>query len=407
VNDYKGVPYVDHPSRPRQAVERKGAALCLSGGGFRAALFHLGALRRLNELGVLGQIRTISSVSGGSIFAAHLARVTLKLKVWPILPECWREKVSMPFLEFASRDIRTSICFSKYYPWNLVRPGMRWLQQKYREELTGDLMLAALPDHPRFLFCATDLRFGDTWTFSKKEVKSYYGDRHYEHGTADFPVAQAVAASSCFPPVFGPMRLAIGPSDKPDEAYVRLSDGGVRDNMGVDPVWDDHEYVIVSDGGTPFRFDENALIFPSLRRALDTAQHQSSAVRKRWLVSEFKDRKIRGTYWGIASAGDAYKIEPYTYSRRLAETVLARIRTDLDHFTSAECEILENHGYLLADVASQKYLKNLIVKEAELNIPHSEWFPPACTEKDICDALRSSYSMLSPRRLASRLRSAH
>lgn len=33
---------------PRPKPERRGVALCLSGGGFRAALFHLGAMRRLN-----------------------------------------------------------------------------------------------------------------------------------------------------------------------------------------------------------------------------------------------------------------------------------------------------------------------------------------------------------------------
>jgi len=45
-------------------------ALCLSGGGFRAALFHLGAFRRLNELGILSTVDSIASVSGGSILAA-------------------------------------------------------------------------------------------------------------------------------------------------------------------------------------------------------------------------------------------------------------------------------------------------------------------------------------------------
>lgn len=44
-------------------VQRKGIGLSLSGGGFRATLFHLGAIRRLSELGVLKQITTISSVS--------------------------------------------------------------------------------------------------------------------------------------------------------------------------------------------------------------------------------------------------------------------------------------------------------------------------------------------------------
>jgi NTE family protein len=50
-----------------------GVALCLSGGGYRAMLFHLGALWRLNELGWLAKLDRISSVSGGSITAATLA----------------------------------------------------------------------------------------------------------------------------------------------------------------------------------------------------------------------------------------------------------------------------------------------------------------------------------------------
>ena len=41
--------------------------VCLSGGGFRATLFHVGALKRLNELGLLKNVDTFSSVSGGSI----------------------------------------------------------------------------------------------------------------------------------------------------------------------------------------------------------------------------------------------------------------------------------------------------------------------------------------------------
>ena len=65
-------------SRPRRP--RAGVALCLSGGGFRAALFHLGALRRLNELGMLSQVDTITAVSGGSLFAAHLAA---RVPDWP------------------------------------------------------------------------------------------------------------------------------------------------------------------------------------------------------------------------------------------------------------------------------------------------------------------------------------
>ena len=45
--------------------------LALSGGGYRAAAYHIGVLRALHKLGVLDKVDYISSVSGGSIIAAY------------------------------------------------------------------------------------------------------------------------------------------------------------------------------------------------------------------------------------------------------------------------------------------------------------------------------------------------
>jgi len=50
------------------ANERVG--LALSGGGFRASLFHVGVLARLAELDILRRVEVISTVSGGSIVGA-------------------------------------------------------------------------------------------------------------------------------------------------------------------------------------------------------------------------------------------------------------------------------------------------------------------------------------------------
>jgi len=47
--------------------------LALSGGGYRAAAYHLGTLRALHKLGILGNVDIISSVSGGAIIAAYYA----------------------------------------------------------------------------------------------------------------------------------------------------------------------------------------------------------------------------------------------------------------------------------------------------------------------------------------------
>src|SRR5438093_6156746 len=98
----------ESPAEPeigRTAGQR--LALCLSGGGYRAAIFHLGALRRLNEIGVLSKIDEITSVSGGSILSAHLAT---HVRPWPspgsVFAE-WDEKVEKPFHRFVQRNIRT------------------------------------------------------------------------------------------------------------------------------------------------------------------------------------------------------------------------------------------------------------------------------------------------------------
>jgi NTE family protein len=66
--------------------DRSRLALCLSGGGYRATLFHLGAARRPHELGLLGRLETISSVSGGSVFADCVAGQRLRENAPQLMP---------------------------------------------------------------------------------------------------------------------------------------------------------------------------------------------------------------------------------------------------------------------------------------------------------------------------------
>ena len=50
----------------------RGIGITLSGGGFRAVLYHLGLIRFLRDAGILPRVHHICAVSGGSIMAAHL-----------------------------------------------------------------------------------------------------------------------------------------------------------------------------------------------------------------------------------------------------------------------------------------------------------------------------------------------
>jgi NTE family protein len=173
-----------------------GIGLALSGGGFRATLFHLGSLWRLNELGYLPKLDRISSVSGGSITAGRLA-VRWGQLTWdgPVATNFQAEIVT-PLRDFCTRNIDgPAIGEGALLPWKRVSDVV---QAAYREHLLGDSTLQALPDHPQFVINATNFGTGVDFRFSKP----YAGD--YRIGlipNPTFPLALAVAASSAFPPV--------------------------------------------------------------------------------------------------------------------------------------------------------------------------------------------------------------
>ena len=370
---------------PLAAKDRHGNGLCLSGGGFRAALFHLGALRRLNEVGILSKVDTISSVSGGSIMSAHLAA---RMKQWPDYGEefaNWENEVAAHFREFVSCDIRTGPVSKRLLPWNWFRSTtqVQALAARYRDDLIT-LTLNDLPERPRFVFCATDLVFGVNWVFEKKRAGDYQAG--YVEPAPAWQAADAVAASSCFPPVFGPWIPPVRPKhlskgDYPSGperdklvASIRLSDGGVYDNLGTEPVWKDHRVVMVSDGGAPFEFKASKTPMRRLGRYLGIVSNQSSALRKRWLIANFASHVMDGTFWGIGSGTESYpEKEINGYSKKLAKEYIAKIRTDLDCFSEGEQAVLENHGYLLADAAIRSHLCDLVAIQKPPSVPHEEW----------------------------------
>jgi len=139
---------------PREA-ERGGRALWLSGDGHRAALFHLGALTRLNELGLLGGLARIGASSGASIAAAVLAtRVR-----WPLDGSCpdWEARVAEPLREIASRAFEPARRGPR-------RPfpgaaGEAALEERFARELLAEAGERARRG-PRFVFGAPGLALG-------------------------------------------------------------------------------------------------------------------------------------------------------------------------------------------------------------------------------------------------------
>jgi NTE family protein len=380
---------------PKPKNRRAGVALCLSGGGYRAALHHLGGLTRLNELGVLPRVDTISAVSGGSIFAAFLAQ---RLRPWPAEPLTdWNERVAEPFRAFTSKNIRTAWVLRRALPWRWFDStvAVESLARRYRRDVV-QLSLAELPERPSFVFSATDMSFGVNWVSERTRVGSYMAG--HTNGAPDWPAARAVAASSCFPPVFDPLPTGLEPAQltggmapagpKRDALVrgLRLSDGGVYDNMGLEPVWKDHATLLVSDGGATFDFEPDAGLFKRLGRYQGIVGRQAGAVRKRWLIASFQEDVMDGAYWGIGSHPKSYDRAATTYPDELIDEVISEVRTDLDRFSEAEASVLVNHGYLLADVAVRKHAPGLIAREHPAAVPHPDWMDAA----RVAGALRTS-----------------
>ena len=109
---------------------------------------------------------------------------------------------------------------------------------------------------------------------------------------------------------------------------------------------------------------------------------QVSSLRKRWLMSNFITGELAGTYWGVASAASHYDASE-GYSALLVDDVIARIRTDLDSFSAAEQDVLENHGYTLADAAVQRYASGLIAPDCPpYQPPNPDWLDEAKIRQD-------------------------
>jgi NTE family protein len=383
------------PSKYRADENRTRKALCLSGGGYRATLFHLGAMRRLNELGLLSRLDTISSVSGGSIANGLLARV------WPALQTGLDAKTGVfgsfeavyeaPLRAFCHRNIRTApLLLDRLNPlhwmslWSDDHSATDSLANAYRDHLVQDLRLKDLAGirargGPRFVFDASNLQTGVNFEFSGDRIERgqvvdlQVGDYEIGHGKApDLLVAEAVAASSAFPIAFPPLvlkfdpgtfsggKLAEPPADPALDQMQRrvvLSDGGVYDNLGLEPVWKSHGVILCSDGGKPFATSAapGSSAVPRLLRCQDVIGNQAIAVRKRWLVHSFEQHEYQGGYWGIASEIEGYPKHQRGYGGVVLER-LRKVRTDLDDFIDDEQLVLMNHGWLLADAAIRSFV---------------------------------------------------
>ncbi len=346
-----------------KTTDRNAPALALSGGGFRATLFHCGALMRLNELGLLAQMGRFASVSGGSITAAKLAVEWDRLDLQDGRFTNLEDRVIAPLRDFCSRTIDVSAgVLGTLNPFSSAGARLATAYEKF----LGEGSLRDLPDAPDFVFKATNLQTGRVVRFQKRYLADYMIGCIME---PDIPLSTVVAASSAFPPVLSPVRIKVSPSswvnltgsthfgDSNYNRELRLTDGGAYDNLGLESV-DSFNPVIVSDAGKPFSVTESASGFwPSqLSRVLSINTDQSRNLRRRVLFLKCAADKRE---FAVS------QIDREVAHREVAQNLtissdqigkLQKLRTRLNRFSAVEQESLINWGWLSMDVMVRRFI---------------------------------------------------
>lgn len=376
----------------------EGIALCLSGGGYRAMLFHLGSLWRLNELSLLPRLNRVSSVSGGSITAAVLAARWAELRFDA-------NGVAASF-RIVVDDLRTLARRTIDVPagiWGILTPGRSIsdnVVKTYDEALFKGKTLQDLRDDlpdetppadatrqrasgsfgPRFVFNATNLQSGSLWRFSKP----YMAD--YQVGVVKRPtvrLAEAVAASSAFPPFLSPFTLRVtqpyesGKEELQARAFrdrVTLSDGGVYDNLGIETAWKRYRTILVSNGGGKLGADKSVPYdwARQSKRVLDVIDNQVRSLRARQVIGAFEAGDRSGAYWGIRTDIANYAVPecldcPHERTIELADTP-----TRLAALPEERQQQLINWGYAVTDAAVRRHCSTIAPEPPPAAFPYPE-----------------------------------
>jgi NTE family protein len=365
--------FLDEPPGQPEA----GIGLALSGGGYRAMVFHVGALIRLNEVALLRKTKRISSVSGGSLTAGVLGTSWKDLK--------FKDDVASNFDVVIERvrEMADVTVDAGAIVGGILLPGSisDRVARAYDKTLFKGVKLEALPDdsqpgNPRFVINATNIQTAALWRFSR----NYMGD--YRVGLVERPdvsLAAAVAASSAFPPVLSPSEFNIAEpventrgADLHKEPYTQraiLSDGGVYDNLGLETITKRYATLLVSDAGQKIAPEENPhrdWARHSLR-VLDIVDNQVRSLRKRHLIDSYLRKDHTGAYWGIRTSFADYKLAEDPLKCATKNPIpLAEIPTRPEAMPRNVQDRLMNWGYAVCDAALRAHID--VALQAKLGV---------------------------------------
>jgi len=321
--------------------------LALSGGGYRAAAFHLGVIRKLDDLGLLEKTDVMSCVSGGAIVGAYIC-------------QNWKDKTAIGRLEVF---LENESLFSESILASILTPTKsrtETLATALDEKLFRGATLDDLSNGPRIFINATNVGTGNLFTFSAGGGSCTIGE--YELGYArkpDFSVAMAVTASCAYPFGYAPLILSSAQYALPKEyKYTALIDGGVYDNLGVGPLLlrdADLDFVILSDAGFPYQYETEPTASGLLvvKNAIDIMMGQNRRLQFGKLMSGWKNGIGPRPIWFSI---DSEKGEELSGDAQAAST----IATGLTKLDRNQIALLERQGASLVQARIERHAPELL-----------------------------------------------
>jgi predicted acylesterase/phospholipase RssA len=326
--------------------------LALSGGGFRASLFHIGVLAGLAELDMLRHVEVLSCVSGGSIVGAYYYLEIRKLlmdhedgKITHAQYIDVVERIADHFLIGIKKNIRTRVASNikenlkmMFWPGYTRTNRLGTLYEKHlysqvpdaeengrQERILRNLIVrpkgneSCKPKYdnwrrrdkvPILILNATTINTGHNWQFTATwmgeppsqiesdvdgnfRLRRMYFENEVPATLRDIHIGQAVAASSCVPGLFTPLELR----NLYKDITVRLVDGGVHDNQGVFGLLDQNcTVLIVSDASGQMAAEDNPKdgIFSVLSRSSSIAMARVRTAEYRELFSRKQSGRLKG-----------------------------------------------------------------------------------------------------------------
>jgi predicted acylesterase/phospholipase RssA len=401
--------------------------LALSGGGFRATLFHLGLIRFLRDAGLLTSITHLASVSGGSVMAAHLI---YRWSDYSSSDDTAFEKAASELIAFTQQDVRGRIVrrlpllvLANLVP--TVRLGRTDLLEEFYDKFYGYTTLHELrernPNAPALHILTTNLSSGQLCSFTSEGfcIESPRGTELYE--TYAISTALAVAASSSYPLFFPPIELTAQRLQVDMAAFQSpfsyVTDGGIFDNLGARKLAlldseKNFDQVLISDAGATF--DPNYI--KRFRSFLNAASRSADILMKR--VGELEYERVRDQnifsedllkdehrHARFRFAQLATEVHPHEDPNALhlnVQRAAKSIRTDLDRFSDVEVRTLVAHGYCVG-----RYVLKDLCKETKPEVLKGPlWIPKAVQEKPgVIEKVRGDHkAVLEAKRLLSSAR---